>query len=280
MTIKLTQGEKYSVIEVDLSIAHNNEELFCPGDVLSVMTITGELSIRFDEPDNPLIELHKVVRVVTKPYTWKYIYFTNTAQPGKTAILYVGREASFEAIPIRAGAVGIVDTTGVQINPALAEHTQALVNDAIKGLLRSIGDAGANPLNNTGATVLRRLYNIDLYTYMTRVRFEDPGDAETFTTTPLGAGATYYSPARDFFYSRLGHAGCIGFADQPSDTNGVYAQLSIDGTNWDYIGVKDTASANVGVSLRQEVTARYVRFVWKNGPNAQTVFRFGGRYYI
>ncbi|MEM1540988.1 MAG: hypothetical protein QXJ07_06405, partial [Candidatus Bathyarchaeia archaeon] len=111
-------------------------------------------------------------------------------------------------------------------------------------------------------------------------RLNQPTSAETYTTTPLGANATYYGPTRDFAASRLGYAGCIGFADQPSATDGVRAQLSIDGSNWDYVAAKATASANVGVSLPVEVRARYLRFVWTNGATAQTVFRFGGRYFI
>jgi hypothetical protein len=108
----------------------------------------------------------------------------------------------------------------------------------------------------------------------------NPGDAETFTVTPLGANAAYYGPSRDFATSRLTTFGVMGYANQPSATNGVYIQLSLDGVNWDYVGATATLSAAGAVSLAQVVTARYARAVWVNGATAQTAFRFGGRYMI
>jgi hypothetical protein len=113
-----------------------------------------------------------------------------------------------------------------------------------------------------------------------RDRLLYPGDAETFTTTPLGAGAAYYGPTRDFLYSRLTTFGVMGYANQPSATDGVYIQLSVDGSNWDYRGATTTLSAAGAVSLAQVVTARYARVVWVNGATAQTAFRLGGRYMI
>ena len=105
-----------------------------------------------------------------------------------------------------------------------------------------------------------------------------PADAETFTTTPLGANATYYGPSRDFLESRLAAMAVMGYADQPSAANGVYIQLSLDGTNWDYHGATATLSAAGAVALAQVVACRYARAVWTNGSTAQTAFRFGGRY--
>jgi hypothetical protein len=107
-----------------------------------------------------------------------------------------------------------------------------------------------------------------------------PGDAETFTTTPLGASAAYYGPTRDFLYSRLTTFGVMGYADQASAADGVYIQLSLDGSNWDYRGATATLSAAGAVSLAQVVTARYARVVWVNGATAQSAFRLGGRYMI
>jgi hypothetical protein len=174
----------------------------------------------------------------------------------------------------------VLNTQGVAVNPSTEESVKALVDDTIKGVLRSLGDAGPSPSIYTGKTALKLLADILTTTTSTSDRFYYPGHAETFTTTPLGANAVYYSPSRDFAGSRLGHAGCIGIADQPSDTDGVYAQLSLDSINWDYKGAYTTANANVGVSLLQTVYARYLRFVWANGATAQTMFRFGGRYFI
>ena len=143
----------------------------------------------------------------------------------------------------------------------------------VNAIFNSIGDAGTNPSNASGATALFYLH------YINR-RFSDPASAETFTSTPLAANAAYYGPVRDFAHSRLAAMGVMGYADQPSATDGVYIQLSIDGSNWDYRGATATLSAAGAVSLCQVVTARYARAVWVNGATAQTAFRFGGRYMI
>ena len=107
-----------------------------------------------------------------------------------------------------------------------------------------------------------------------------PASAETYTTTPLGANATYYGPTRDFTNSRLSTMGIMGYADQPSAADGVYIQLSLDSTNWDYRGATATLSAAGAVALAQVVACRFARAVWANGSTAQTAFRFGGRYMI
>jgi hypothetical protein len=181
---------------------------------------------------------------------------------------------------VTSGDVNVQELTNT-ILKATRDYVKALIDDSIKGVFRSLGDAGPSPINYTGKTALKLLNDVYNYCYGIWILFFYPTSAETYTTTPLGANAVYYSPSKDFQYGRLGHAGAIGIADQPSATDGVYAQLSIDGLNWDYIGVKTTAQANVGVALlSQEVAARYLRFVWTNGATAQTVFRFGGRYYI
>ncbi len=164
----------------------------------------------------------------------------------------------------------LVSSTGAVINPATNEP---LTDDTVKGLLRSIGDAGTSPANTVGETVLRKLN-------LVRDAILSPTNAETFTTTPLGSGATYTSSSYDFNIGRLGYATCIGISDQASATNGVNARLSINNTNWDYIGAQTTATGGVGVALSQEVCARYVCFQWQNGSSAQGYFRFGGRFHI
>jgi len=165
-----------------------------------------------------------------------------------------------------------------------ANHRLYVVDDQALRMLQSIynslGDAGASPANSEGKTVLKWLDYINYYLSGIHSFFESPVNAETYTTTPLGASAAYYGPARDFYYSRLTTMGVMGYADQPSATDGVYIQLSLDATNWDYKGATATLSAAGAVSLAQVVTAKYARAVWVNGATAQTVFRFGGRYMI
>jgi hypothetical protein len=165
-----------------------------------------------------------------------------------------------------------------------AQHRLYVIDDQALKMLKSIyntlGDAGASPIDYGGATVLRRLKTIEDQATITNQKLGYPSDAETFTITPLGANASYYSPSRDFWLSRLSVMNVMGYADQATASNGVYIQLSIDGTNWDYQGVTATLPGAGAVSLSQVVTARFARAVWTNGATAQTTFRLGGRYAI
>jgi len=183
--------------------------------------------------------------------------------------------------------VQIGDKSGALINPSTEDTltsvlsaVKGIVDDSIKGLLRSIGDAGANPTNTTGYTVLYRLASIDGNVGPINTRLTTPSNAETYTTTPLAANAVYYGPSRDFFSSRLSVIGVMGYADQATITGGVQIQLSVDNTNWDYVGATASLTGAGAVSLTQIVTCRYARAVWMNGATAQTAFRFGGRYFM
>jgi len=162
----------------------------------------------------------------------------------------------------------------------VSSTTRPLYDDAIKGLMRSIGDAGVAPANTAGFTVLRRLDHIAGNTYATYLRVNDPGDADIFTTTALAAGELFISPTKDFFGSRLSTFGVVAFADVASATDGLKIEGSIDGTNWDVILAKITVAANTGTKLEVTIPCRYTRVTYLNGATAQTVFRLGGRYYI
>jgi len=162
---------------------------------------------------------------------------------------------------------------------ASEDSVKALVDDTIKGILRSIGDAGAAPKNYTGCTLLYNTYYTYLYTLRLHEFFLDPKDAETFAIYPLAANATKTGPSRDFIDSRLGSFNILGISDVASATDGVKIEQSINGTNWDYASTW-TASAGVGLAAYARVVARYARAVWVNGATAQTYFRFGGRYSI
>jgi len=173
---------------------------------------------------------------------------------------------------------GGVALTGRDISSDLA-NLDALTNDAIKGLLRSIGDPGDAPANVAGYTMLKWLNKIEEHLWVLRMFSGTPADSETFTITPLAANATFTSPARDFLYSRVGSFNILGYADVASATDGVKIEQSIDATNWDYASTW-TASAGAGLAAYARIVARYARAVWINGATAQTVFRFGGRYSI
>jgi len=154
---------------------------------------------------------------------------------------------------------------------------RSLVNDAVKGLLRSIGDAGASPTNETGQTILKLLKDISNYDSSTRERFYYPASAEIYTTTALDANATYTGPSEDFFKSRLGHAGAIAYSDQDGT---MYFEGSIDNSNWDIELGSQALTGGSGAQLVVQVPCRYIRAKYVNGANAQSTFRFGGRYFI
>jgi len=192
--------------------------------------------------------------------------FTETAATLKEARAYFDKVAwwedviAIEAYVAASGQTGYITAVVVNLVPALG---LAYGHDAVS----------VRPTAIAADATARALRVSDYYVY-------NPGGAETFTTTPLGAGAAYYGPTRDFLYSRLTTFGVMGYANQPSATDGVYVQLSLDGSNWDYRGATTTLTAAGAVSLAQVVTARYARAVWVNGGTAQTAFRLGGRYMI
>jgi len=131
-------GTTYDIVRIDLSVAHDNDEIVRSGDVISVISITGELDIRINEKDEPAIEIDKLTRIVTKPVKFTRFYITNTAQAGKEATLYIGKEASFEPVPQRVGTVGVLDTTDARINPAREDGKLANLDVALSVLWRWI----------------------------------------------------------------------------------------------------------------------------------------------
>jgi len=62
-------------------------------------------------------------------------FITNAAQAGKQAVLYLGKEASFESFPQRVGATGILDAVDVRVNPAREDgNLKSLTDDALSAL--------------------------------------------------------------------------------------------------------------------------------------------------
>jgi len=278
--ITRSSGTLYDVLTIDLGIARSDVKVEISGDVISVIEITGTLDVKLNEKDEPIIELDKATRITITPKKFTKLFFTNPTQTGKSATLYIGREASFVPEAQRVGSVGILDSADVRIDPSKSEETRALIDDTIKGLLRSIGDAGTAPSNITGETVLKKLNDVEGNLVGLYDRFTQPMHAITFTTTPLGANATYTSSGYDNNLGRLGFIGVLAFADQASATDGFMVEQSIDNINWDLQSGKTTVSANVGKGIKVAMLARYVRVKYINGGTAQTVFRLGGRFMI
>jgi len=297
----------YQALGLDLSVARSQVEFKVFGDQIVVESCTGTLEIALNEDED--FEAYKInIPKITEINTvfWRF-FITNSAQAGKMARLLIGRDAMFTAKGV--AKTGLVNTGAIEINPATedtlsafktANHTDIVAlqgaatkdfstvetdletissrvqgnnDDSIKGLLRTLGDAGANPSNTSGKTLL---FHVDL----SRRYLANPGEPETFTTTPLAGGTTYTSSTRDFNFCRLGFMGLMAFADQASATDGFKIQQSIDDVNWDLDVGKETVSANVGKGIKVAIVGRYARASYTNGGVAQTVFRLGGRYMI
>jgi len=131
-------GTTYDIVTIDLGIAHDLDEIERAGDVISVISITGELDVRLNEKDEPAIEVDKIIRIVTKPLKFTKFFITNTAQAGKHAILYIGKEASFESYPQRTGTVGSLESADVRIDPAREDGNLKTMADDITSSLISV----------------------------------------------------------------------------------------------------------------------------------------------
>jgi hypothetical protein len=149
------------------------------------------------------------------------------------------------------------------------EALRALIDDTIKGLLRSIGDPGANPTNATGKTVLALLSQV----YDSVYQMARAPNWAILTTTPLDANASFTSSSFDLSSYEWRHFIATVYADQAGT---LYVEQSPDGTNWD-ISESLSVSAGVGASLEVVIKSRYVRVRYVNGATAQSVFRLARR---
>jgi len=76
--------------------------------------------------------------LVTRPLRFSRLYITNTAQAGKLAVLYLGKEASFESFPQRVGATGILDSVDARIDPAKEDGNVKTIADDVTSSLASV----------------------------------------------------------------------------------------------------------------------------------------------
>ena len=164
----------------------------------------------------------------------------------------------------------------------ISADLKALIDDSIKGVMRSIGDPGAAPENVAGYTTLYWLSVIRNAALEPGTAFGKPQTsgtflAETFSTTTLAANATYTGASKDFRQpTALGFALALAYADVAGT---IYWEQSIDGSNWDY-SESQAVSAGAGNKLKSAIYARYIRPKYVNGAAAQATFRFGGRYVV
>jgi len=82
----------YQKLEIDLSIARDKEREDISGDFLVIESIDGDLDVKFNEKTNAAINVYKNRKIITPFDT---LYLTNTAQSGKSAVIWIGKGKSF-----------------------------------------------------------------------------------------------------------------------------------------------------------------------------------------
>jgi len=124
MGIVVTPGVQYDLIDIDLADSHDDEMLALTGRSISVLARTGTLELRLNHLRNPLFSIAEVENISATEDFFDAIYFTNTAQAGKTAKLLITRIAGVEARralgDVNVDTIGGVTQTGADIVPFIA----------------------------------------------------------------------------------------------------------------------------------------------------------------
>lgn len=126
-----------SGITYDLTTAQTDLKVDKPGDFLLVELITGTVTVKFNEKENPAASLNRIKEFNTP---FDRFYLTWSAQPGKTLILTVGRSAAFIAKATQQ--VAIVDFSGADITPA-GEGTMAKLVPVAKAAIFNTAEPAA-----------------------------------------------------------------------------------------------------------------------------------------
>jgi len=156
------------------------------------------------------------------------------------------------------------------IKKALEPFLKALIDDTIKGVLRSIGDAGDTPINVTGNTLLSWVRWVNENVSDLRKRLSVIAEKGTVTVTPLGANASFVGAWGD---NRLSlHARLMYLCY--SDVDGtMYSEWSHDAVTV----IREDSLSYVGGSITgnlidTRLLAQYGRIRYVNGAVAQTKF--------
>jgi len=156
------------------------------------------------------------------------------------------------------------------IKKALEPFLKALIDDTIKGILRSIGDAGDAPTNITGRTILAHLDEIRSYCWLLRERRSARAEKGTLVAASLGANATFTSGWYDYEYYLNARLMYLCYADVDG---AMYSEWSLDTVtiiredSLSYIGRSKT-----GNLIDTRILARYARVRYVNGAAAATTF--------
>jgi len=122
------------------------------------------------------------------------------------------------------------------VEEALKPYLKALVDDTVKGLLRSIGDAGASPTNYTGATALYWLRKIETHTSTAKLSLEPRSAYATSTAATLTVALVLDIAARGRSRIEVGV--------RSSSSGDFYVEGSHDSSRWWLVDTL-TVTANV-----------------------------------
>jgi len=156
------------------------------------------------------------------------------------------------------------------LREALEPFLKALIDDTIKGVLRSIGDAGDAPVNIKGSTLLRRVYDIMTQLLYLRRRGSDVSEKGTITTTALGANAQFTQSWQDYRISLYAHLMYLCYSDVDGAMYSEFSHNAIKVIRRDdlsYVGGSLT-----GNLIDTRILAKYARVRYVNGATAQTEF--------
>jgi len=158
----------------------------------------------------------------------------------------------------------------IVIKKALEPFLKALIDDTIKGVLRTLGDAGTTPANVTGETVLRRLKDIEDHVYYLRRRYSSIYEKETITTTPLGANASFVGGWSDYRYYLHARLMYLCYSDVSGTMYSEFSHNAVDVIREDSLSY--TGGSKTGNLIDTRLLARYARVRYVNGATAQTTF--------
>jgi len=156
------------------------------------------------------------------------------------------------------------------LREALEPFLKALIDDTIKGVLRSIGDAGDAPTNITGMTLLARLYELSGHLYDLRKRSSVGAEKGTVTTTPLGANASFTQTWQDYVGYLYAHLMYLCYSDVSGTMYSEWSHNAVDVIREDSLSY--TGGSKTGNLIDTRLLARWSRARYVNGATAQTTF--------
>jgi len=153
---------------------------------------------------------------------------------------------------------------------SILAQVKVLTDDTIKGVLRTLGDAGTTPANITGSTVLRRLASIEDYIQYLRRRLSYLYEKGTITTTPLGANASFTQTWQDYERSLYAHLMHLCYSDVDGTMYSEFSHNAVDAIREDSLSY--TGGSKTGNLIDTRILSGYARVRYVNGATAQTTF--------